>query len=434
MNGFFKSKFISFFIVPPPQISSEQSSFYTAIVIAFVAAIIYHIGLTVFWYSFNISEMVLYHWLGFSLLIAGMVLTKSGYPVAGLMCGSIEYVLHAALGTFFIGSASGMYFPVPLAALTWTIIPGRKKLWHHLNAVFLVIIFVLIIFFSSFIEPKYVLPASVLRWSSVAMSGSYFALVVVFIAFNSLASGWLQSLQLEREKSEHLLLNVLPEKIALRLKESEQTIADRFDSASVLFLDIVDFTRMSSSLPAKEIVSVLDDLFCVFDILVDKHGLEKIKTIGDAYMTVSGIPDPVPNHARRIVEMAIDMLVVLEKFSKVKGQAINARIGICTGPVVAGVIGKRRFLYDLWGDTVNTASRMESNGLPNKIQVTQSTYDILRDDYKFDFRGSIEIKGKGSLNTYILQHEDELARRINDGGYDFFGCGQESEVIKTANS
>lgn len=161
---------------------------------------------------------------------------------------------------------------------------------------------------------------------------------------------------------------------------------------------------------------MLNDVFCLFDALVDTHGLEKIKTIGDAYMVVSGIPEPASDHARRIIEMAIDMLAVLEKYSSSNEHNIEARIGICSGPVVAGVIGRRKFIYDLWGDTVNTASRMESNGIPNRIQVTGSTYDILRHDYEFESRGEIEIKGKGLLKTYFLNHEAELERRTVSAG------------------
>jgi class 3 adenylate cyclase len=209
----------------------------------------------------------------------------------------------------------------------------------------------------------------------------------------------------ERNKSEKLLLNILPGSIADRLLHDEIVIADRFDSASVLFLDIVDFTKMSCNMPASEVVDFLNALFSRFDTLTDEYGLEKIKTIGDAYMAVSGIPVPASDHARRTANIAIAMLKELNDYSIKKDLMMQARIGICSGPVVAGVIGKKRFIYDLWGDTVNTASRMESFGIPNKIQVTQATYDILKDDYIFDFRGQVDIKGKGKMKTYFLLEE-----------------------------
>jgi class 3 adenylate cyclase len=233
----------------------------------------------------------------------------------------------------------------------------------------------------------------------------------LLVVLQSVSAGWYTSLQEEREKSEHLLLNVLPATIATRLKERDEVIADRFDEASVLFLDIVDFTILSASMSAAEVVSILNELFSRFDALTDRYSMEKIKTIGDAYMAVAGVPDPHHDHARRAVNLAIAMLTELQDYTAPDGTQIKARIGICSGPVVAGVIGRRKFIYDLWGDTVNTASRMESHGVCNQIQVTESTYRILRDDYPFVPRGTVEIKGKGSMSTYLLDRPDETEPR-----------------------
>lgn len=393
---------ISFFFDAPDRVPAELRSFHSAVVIGGLFAISYHIGLIVFWQVSGVTEMVAYHLIGFPLLLGGLVLAKSGRPVFGTLLITIEYILHAYLGTYFLGWDSGMHFPIPLAALVWTIIPVRKHYLYRFAAAAFILLYILLIYLSPMWSPVFHLPAATLRWTSVAMSASFLCLAVTFMAFNSVATGWWESLEYEREKSEHLLLNVLPEKIAHRLKEREEIIADRFDSASVLFFDIVGFTTMSASLPANEVVSILNDLFCRFDTLADSHGLEKIKTIGDAYMAVSGIPDPVPDHAHAAAEMAIDMLDILDDYSQSAGRPVQARIGICSGPVVAGVIGRRKFIYDLWGDTVNTASRMESHGIPNRIQVTPSTYELLREDFTFESRGTIEIKGKGSMQTYFL--------------------------------
>lgn len=163
----------------------------------------------------------------------------------------------------------------------------------------------------------------------------------------------------------------------------------------VFFVDIVDFTTLSASMTAAEVVSILNELFSRFDALTEQYAMEKIKTIGDAYMAVAGVPDPHPDHARRAVDLARAMLAELRDYTAPDGTRIKARIGICSAPVVAGVIGRRKFIYDLWGDTVNTASRMESHGVCNQIQVTESTYRILREDYPFVPRGSVEVKGKG---------------------------------------
>jgi class 3 adenylate cyclase len=212
-----------------------------------------------------------------------------------------------------------------------------------------------------------------------------------------------RALDLEREKSERLLLNILPASIAARLKETEGVIADGFSDVTVLFADIVDFTRRSERITPEQVVEVLNDLFSAFDQLARERGLEKIKTIGDAYMVVGGLPDPRPDHADAVAEMALAMRAEVAGRSDPSGQPLAIRIGIDTGPVVAGVIGTSRFSYDLWGDTVNTASRMESHGVPGCIQVTARTWERLRDHYRFERRGPIQVKGKGEIVTYFLE-------------------------------
>ncbi|MEG5136557.1 MULTISPECIES: adenylate/guanylate cyclase domain-containing protein [unclassified Microcoleus] len=213
----------------------------------------------------------------------------------------------------------------------------------------------------------------------------------------------LSALRVQQEQSERLLLNILPEEIANRLKQGDSTIADTFADVTVLFADIVGFTQLSARVSPTELVALLNDIFSTFDNLAERHGLEKIKTIGDAYMVVGGLPIPRPDHAEAIAEMAIDMQEAIIDFSKTQNQHLSIRIGINTGPVVAGVIGIKKFIYDLWGDTVNTASRMESHGLPGSIHVTATTYQQLQDKYVFESRGAIEVKGKGKMTTYLLQ-------------------------------
>jgi adenylate cyclase len=205
----------------------------------------------------------------------------------------------------------------------------------------------------------------------------------------------------EQEKSELLLLNVLPEAIARRLKDGEGVIADGFGEVTVLFADIVDFTPLSQRLSPERLVGLLNDLFTAFDALAAERGLEKIKTIGDAYMVVAGVPDPRPDHAEAMASMALAMLEEVEH-PLANGEVLSLRIGMDTGPVVAGVIGRRRFIYDLWGDTVNTASRMESHGVPGRIQVTARVEERLRDVFAFEARPKIRVKGKGEMTTFFL--------------------------------
>lgn len=211
-----------------------------------------------------------------------------------------------------------------------------------------------------------------------------------------------EALRYQQEQSELLLLNILPEPIAHRLKMQESIIADSFSDVTVLFADIVGFTQLSASIPPTELVKLLNKIFSAFDQLAERHGLEKIKTIGDAYMVVGGLPMPRSDHAEAIAQMALDMLKEICRFETGNGTPFNIRIGISTGPVVAGVIGIKKFIYDLWGDTVNTASRMESQGIPGTIQVTEATYELLRDKFILHKRGIIPVKGKGDMTTYLL--------------------------------
>jgi class 3 adenylate cyclase len=202
--------------------------------------------------------------------------------------------------------------------------------------------------------------------------------------------------------SERLLLNILPKSIADRLKRDEGRIAEAHDDVTVLFADVVDFTRFVERTQPARVVAVLDEIFSAFDRIAERHGLEKIKTIGDAYMVVAGLPASRSDHVEAMAEMALDMQAELGRLAEPLGLDLAIRIGMDSGPVIAGVIGRHKFIYDLWGDTVNTASRMESSGLPGRIQVTAEIYGRLRDRYQFEDRGEIEIKGKGRLRAYLL--------------------------------
>jgi adenylate cyclase len=210
---------------------------------------------------------------------------------------------------------------------------------------------------------------------------------------------------------ETLLLNVLPAEIAQRLQSDPNSIADDFDEASILFADVVDFTPLSSRLDAREVVGLLDRLFRSFDELVDRYEVEKIKTIGDCYMAAAGVPTQRPDHAHALAGLALEMRECAKSFlPDGADHDLRLRIGISSGPVVAGVIGRRRFLYDLWGDTVNMASRMESHGTPDTIQITRTTFELLRDDFVIEPIGLVDVKGKGEIETW------RLVGPVNDRG------------------
>ena len=233
---------------------------------------------------------------------------------------------------------------------------------------------------------------------NIAVGGTI--VFTLLAAFATQRRAALTALRVEQARAEDLLLNILPSSIADRLKVDTQTIADQFSSASILFADVVDFTPRSELLEPAEVVGLLDHLFSHFDALAERYGVEKIKTIGDAYMVAAGVPQPRPDHARALVSMGLDMVEAMHSSDEVGHLGLELRVGINSGPVVAGVIGRKRFLYDLWGDAVNTASRMESHGTPGRVQITRATYELVADDFECEPRGTIAVKGKGEMEIW----------------------------------
>ena len=245
---------------------------------------------------------------------------------------------------------------------------------------------------------------------NIAVGGTIvFTLLAVFASQRRDA---LASLRQEQAKAENLLLNILPRSIAERLKAQAQPIADQVGSASILFADVVDFTPWSERLPPAAVVGYLDHLFSHFDELAERYGLEKIKTIGDCYMVAAGVPAARADHARALALMALDMVDAMHSDD---GVGLELRVGINSGPVVAGVIGRKRFLYDLWGDAVNTASRMESHGTPGRIQITRATYELIADEFECESRGTIAVKGKGEVEAwYLIRARNHRPPAAND--------------------
>jgi class 3 adenylate cyclase len=252
-------------------------------------------------------------------------------------------------------------------------------------------------------------PAAQRRWMYAVMifTGICVGFLFCGVAMGSVAFAVInkaeRNLAIERDRSDRLLRNILPVPIAERLKQSHDLIADDFEEATVLFADIVDFTQYSETVSPKKLISLLNSVFTEFDDLCQKHRAEKIKTIGDAYMAVAGVPIQCTNHAEQMAAMALEMGQVIQRYNRDTGKSFQIRIGLHSGPLVAGVIGKQKFAYDLWGDTVNTAARMESHGVPGEIQVTPVTYALLNPYYHFEERGFIDIKGKGLTQVFFLK-------------------------------
>ncbi len=246
--------------------------------------------------------------------------------------------------------------------------------------------------------------ADLLRHASALLVANLFGMIAAYQIDQSARREFIamRLVGQERERSERLLLNILPAAIAERLKTSSESIADHSADVTVLFADIVGFTPLSANKSPQDLVRLLDRIFSEFDALAEKHGLEKIKTIGDAYMAAAGLPERRADHAPAAARMAHDMLAAVERIAAETGEALALRIGLNSGPVVAGVIGRKKFIYDMWGDTVNTASRMESHGLPGTVHCSEATAELLQSGFALTPRGAIPIQGKGEMRTFLL--------------------------------
>jgi class 3 adenylate cyclase len=316
------------------------------------------------------------------------------------------------------------FMPLGLAGLNWTLLSRidvgevltpvyefehTAMLWSVIAILFTVA--VALITTDRLLKPIFALVTAADRMSAGDLAArvhvhSKDELGVLSSTFNKMAESIRRNMAIIEDKNrenENLLLNILPSPIAERLKSGETVIADNHSAVTVLFADIVGFTKLSASREPSEVVALLNGLFTQFDASAKKHGIEKIKTIGDAYMAVSGLPVPNPDHTKQMMEMALDMLAAVKSYAVQLQLPIAIRIGINSGPVAAGVVGTTKFIYDLWGDTVNMASRMESSGMPGAIQVTRIVWERLSSEYPFEERGAIEIKGKGLCETWLLR-------------------------------
>lgn len=311
----------------------------------------------------------------------------------------LPFLLQIALGGFINSSAVILWSVIcPIGALAFSG-PSLALRWFIADATLVVLSGLL----QAYVHTPNNLPSNLIIFffvmNIVVISAVLLAILAFFVSQKDHA---FELLTLEQIKSENLLLNILPKEIAPILKNQPGTIADHYEGASILFADIVNFTPWSVELPPKEMVEMLNEIFSYFDSLLDKYGIEKIRTIGDNYMAAAGVPTPRCDHAQALARMALDMSAYIQSRPPRNGKRLDFRIGINSGPVIAGVIGKRKFVYDLWGDPVNTASRMESSGVPGKIQITCETYELIKAEFICEPRGRIAVKGKGEMETWYL--------------------------------
>ena len=309
------------------------------------------------------------------------------------------------LGGFLPSAGVGLWgILAPVGALVFSG-PRAGLRWH---------VAYLAVFLTSGIAGQIVGPVSTVpEWFTstmlglnVALAGSIvFTLISTFLAQRDRA---MNALGREQERSERLLLNVLPKEIAPRLKAGESPIADSYEHATVLFADIVGSTMLAERLDAKQLVVLLNGIFSSFDLLAEKHGVEKIRTIGDNFMCVAGVPRRRADHAPAMARLALDMCTYVDELRAAGEDRIDFRIGMNSGACVGGVIGLRKFVFDIWGDPVNTASRMESHGVPGRIHLSDATYELIRDEFECEPRGTIEVKGKGPMRTWFLLRERSI--------------------------
>jgi adenylate cyclase len=327
-------------------------------------------------------------------------------PIVVLSTGIVQLAGSSLL--FLSAEASTHFWLMVIPAFAFVMVGDRKV--AVAISLLSVTMLVLITAISGQVEAVWQVPISettvrVLQTSSAA--GASFFLAIILGLFHRDLEHALELLRLERDRSERLLLNILPPPVAERLKGGSDTIADSYSNVSVLFADFVGFTPLAATLEPAEVVDLLNAYFTAFDEVARRHGVEKIKTIGDAYMAACGVLGEDVHHIHATVCMARDLLVATERVNQERGQSLQIRLGVNCGPVTAGVIGTQKFIYDLWGDTVNVASRMESTGVPGRVQVTEPVRDALLATHRFEARGQIEVKGKGTMSVFLLLDDRE---------------------------
>jgi len=393
-----------FFVERTPYVKERNQQHFVILNIITFFGLFTHASWIFLFGFIGVLPLALFNCISVLLWLTSIYLNRRGWHLASMSVGLLEAVAHQTLCVILIGWGAGFQYYVLLLPVGLYLTPhGHNRIKMFLSLLCLSVFCILDFYFRG-TEPIYrlgALPLNLFNYSNIIIFvvltsfGCYYFTEKVYEAERALSE--------EHKKSEALLLNILPKSIAERLKSSSEVIADRFENVSIIFLDIVKFTSISEKLSAQKVVAFLNNLFLIFDDLTEKYKLEKIKTIGDAYMVAAGIPEPCDDHAERVALMSIDITNSLKEYNKENGDNVKVRIGINSGPAVAGVIGKKKFAYDIWGDTVNTASRMEAYGEPGEIQVSEATYHLLKDKYNFMYRGVINVKGKGDLPTYFLK-------------------------------
>ena len=400
-----RARIVEFLAYAPPGFDKRQARAYLLSKLGYPAGCVYHSIALAMFYALDATQLVYFNVVSIATyaLCTLIAVRARNIHIPFVLGPVLEMPLHALVASLAFGLGSGWFLWALTPAILAFLMPvpfGLRVLTSGFNCALFSLIALLGVLNES--------------WYDMALSWQ-----VVFVAFNSFAFATMlaglfglnakvandaeEALEAEYIRSESLLYNLLPEAIAARLKAApDRIIADSIPKVAILFADIVGFTPRAATLPPEEVVRFLNRVFSRFDELAEEHGLEKIKTVGDAYMVAAGMPNPCPDPVHRIAEMALDMQAEARALSSEFPDGLDVRIGLHAGPAVAGVIGHKKLFYDVWGETVNTASRMESDGQPGRIQVTGPVQAELVGDYRFEERGVVDVKGMGAVKTWWL--------------------------------
>lgn len=390
----------------PSSVERYDYRMYLSMIIANYIAFALHLSWVFVFYTLDFMPLSIINVFSVVFWIFSIqLLRRWGAMLTAVVLGSTEVLIHQFLAVYYLGWGYGFQFYL-LVIVAFTFLMNFKKVMYIPVTLFFVCLTSFLGFYYQvqYWNVPHVDLGDTVRetFLMINVSSAFAILAIMSYVYSEAAQKAEAMLDLERIKSERLLLNILPVAVAQRLKEGHREIADHFELATVLFSDIVGFTALSEKVAPKQLVGRLNRIFSAFDILAEKHNLEKIKTIGDAYMVAGGFPEARDGHVKDVCAMALDMLIAVEQCHRDGELPVDIRIGIHTGPAVAGVIGTKKFAYDVWGDTVNTASRMESSGDSGRIQISEQVAAMLDGEFEIEERGTVELKGKGPMKTYWL--------------------------------
>jgi len=392
----------------PPELPPGEARIHTGAKFGYSVWILIQAATAVVFLSLDQHVLAIFNAAGAALTVACFLCLLTGRPAAGFIAVNIQNIVGVVLTTIYTGLGTGFFLFAMVGLLYSTLAEWVSRQIQAMIIATSAAVFVGLLIYGLKAAPVSPLP---FQWVVIfaAINGAVTAgmLLLVAITYRNTVDRAEAALEAEHAKSEALLHNIMPPAVAERLKENPEVIADSHKPVTIMFADIVGFTEMSSRSSPEALVKLLNTIFSRFDALVDAAKLEKIKTIGDAYMVVAGLPHARDDHAQAIARLALAMVAATDDVARETGEPLQIRVGVHSGAVVAGVIGQRKFAYDIWGDTVNVAARMESHGEAGRIQISADTAEFLDGGFVVEPRGEIEVKGKGMMAAYFLVGERE---------------------------